>query len=271
MKNLLITLCLTPLLYGVEYAPSKPNPTEIRIVPVDPTPEPDNVQTTIVFPRRGEMMSQSPSPVQIRLDGYPVGTESDFERKNQLRVDPYGQSMRVIVDNLAPFNIYVSLNDSLDQNNLYYKLMLTQAIPYTLSSGAHSIRAFPVRSYGESLKQGEVFDAVLFYINTKKGSPEFNLKAPYLTYNEPLEGVSYQEGQPILLDFFLSNVELSNDGYKIRVTIDGTIQRILTSWIPYYIEGLSAGKHTLRLELLDEKNRPQPGLFNNTQKTIHIE
>jgi len=267
--GLLTTLLLSPL-SGAEFAPTKPNPTDIRIIPVRPTPEPDNVETNIIFPSRGEVLSQSRMEVQVRLDGYPVGTQSSFDRRKQIWNDPNGQSLRVIIDTFDPFEIYLSFVDTLDQNNVFFNLTLNKQIPFSLSSGVHAIRAFPIRSYGESLKQEGCFDAHLFYVNTKKGDQDVDLKGPYLTYNEPQERVSYREGKPILLDFYLSNVQLSRDGYKVRITINDDVVRILTMWVPYYIYGLKSGEHKIHLELLNEKNEVEPGLFNDVHKTIRV-
>ncbi|NDB85948.1 MAG: hypothetical protein EB127_25100 [Alphaproteobacteria bacterium] len=63
---------------------------------------------------------------------------------------------------------------------------------------------------------------------------------------------------------------MSVDGYKVKLTIDGKIQRTLTSWKPYYIYGLKKGKHTFKLELLDPSNKVVPGSFNTVEKTIVI-
>jgi hypothetical protein len=73
-----------------------------------------------------------------------------------------------------------------------------------------------------------------------------------------------------LLDFYLSNCDLSPDGYKVRLTVDGTMTRVISSWQPYYISGLKKGTHTIRLELIDEKNLLVPGIFNDNQRTITI-
>jgi hypothetical protein len=72
------------------------------------------------------------------------------------------------------------------------------------------------------------------------------------------------------LDFLISNCELTPDGYKVRLTIDGNVHRTLTSWQPYYIYGLSKGKHTIRLELLNKEEKV-PGSFNDVTRTIYVQ
>jgi hypothetical protein len=92
-----------------------------------------------------------------------------------------------------------------------------------------------------------------------------------LTYNEPSDNMPLTEGQPILLDFFISNCELTKDGYKVRLSIDGKGTRTLTSWQPYYIYGLKRGRHKVKLELLDPDDKVVPGTFNRVERTINVQ
>ncbi|MBS0630161.1 MAG: hypothetical protein JSS30_08090 [Verrucomicrobia bacterium] len=268
--RLLIALLICNLGFADTIPQTYTNPSTIRITSEVPTPEPDNVQTTIIFPREGEI-EMNPVNVQVRLLGFPVGTTSDFERRKEIYNDPEGQSLLIFIDNYHPFEVYNSFVDALDQSNVYFDLTLTKLIPYDLDEGMHVIRTFPARSYGEGLKNPQCFKARVFYIGSQIDNLDVNLNAPYLTYNEPLETLTYEAGKPLLLDFYLSNIQLSQDGYKVKVTIDGSVQRILTSWNPYYIWGLKSGQHTIRLQLLNEQNKVEPGIFNDVQRIITIE
>lgn len=258
--------------WGAEFGPSKQNPTDIRIVPVRPTPQPDNVELTLTFPKEGQVIySGSGITFQAQLQGFPLGTNSDFDRAKEIYNDPNGQSLLVFVDDYHPIEIYKSIVDALDPNNLYYNWTYTKTIPFNLSRGMHVIRAFPDRSYGESLKGPGTYAARIFYVGEKKDNLDVDLNAPYITYNEPLQTLRYSSKKPLLLDFYLSNIQLSRDGYKVRVTIDENVKRILTQWVPYYIYGLAPGSHTVQLELIDEKNELVPGLFNRIKRTIQID
>lgn len=268
--KVLLALWICNLGFAATIPQTYTNPSSIRITPEAPTPEPDNVETTILFPG-DEEVEVNPVNVQVRLRGFPVGTMSDFPRKNEIYNDPEGQSLLIFIDNYHPFEIYTSFVNALDQSNLYYDLTLTKLIPYDLGEGMHVIRTFPGRSYGESLKNAGCFQARIFYIGSQMNNLNVDLNAPYLTYNEPLETLTYEAGKPLLLDFYLSNIQLSQDGYKVKVTIDGSVQRILTSWTPYYIYGLKSGKHKIRLQLLNGQNEVAAGIFNDVERTITIE
>lgn len=257
--------------FAAEIGTKKPNLSNVRIVPVRPTPEATNVETRIVFPLEGQVLWSNPVRVQIRLMGFNVGTNSDFERAKEIFNDPEGQSLLIFIDNEHPLEIYKSTIDSLDNNNLFYDIMLTRRIPFYLKEGMHVIRTFPDRSYGESLKGSGCYAAGIFYIGRRMDNLDVDLSAPYLTYNEPLETLRYRSDKPILLDFYLSNIQLSRDGFKVKVTIDEDIVRSLTDWVPYYIYGLTPGKHTIQLQLIDEKNDQAAGLFNNVTRTITVD
>lgn len=268
MKPFFLFILISSCCFGAQTKPAPTNTSSIRVVPVDPTPEADNVESFISFPKANQRVYQLPVEIQLKLIGYPIGNMSDFDRQKELINDSQGQSMRIIVDEYPYLSIYSSFVDGLDNNNIFYDQTLTKQVPYDLDRGMHVIRAFPVRSYGESLKGSNCFAASVFYIGSKDSSVDIDLSGPYLTYNEPQGRYPYRPGRPILLDFYLSNTELSRDGYKVQLTIDGHVERQLTSWVPYFLYGLSRGKHSIKLELLDGQNKLVPGIFNTVEKEI---
>lgn len=275
MKSILfhvLALALCSLGFCAEIGQGKANPSDIRIVPVRPTPQPDNVELTLTFPREGQVLNWGGNvQIQAQLQGFPVGTNSDFDRAKEIYNDPNGQSLLIFIDDYHPIEIYKSFVDALDPNNLYYNVTLTTKLPFFLSEGMHVIRAFPDRSYGESLKGPGTYAARIFYVGKEKNNLDVDLQGPYITYNEPLQTLRYSAKKPLLLDFYISNVQLSRDGYKVRVLIDDTVERTLTQWVPYYIYGLNSGKHTIQLELIDEKNERVPGLFNKIKRVIQVD
>lgn len=248
-----------------------PNRKGIQVVPVEPTPDPDHVETRILYPKQREMKTSSPVKGQIRLDGMALGVDTEQPRKKEIWNDPEGQSLHVFIDNQPYFSINEALIDALDDVQDYFDQTADFEIPFKLQPGLHVIRTFPVRSYNESVKSDRAFAASIFYFQEKKDSPQVDLSKPYLTYNEPQgEYELDKNAKPILLDFYITNCELSRDGYKIRLTIDSDDVRTLTSWQPYYIYGLKKGVHHIRLELLDLQNKVVSGPFNDITRTIVI-
>jgi hypothetical protein len=248
------------------------NPKGLQVVPVEPTRDPDHVETRILYPKKNELKTSSPIRGQIRLEGIALGVDTEQPRSKEIWNDTEGQSLHIFIDNQPYFSVNEALIDALDDVQDYFDQTADFEIPFKLQPGMHVIRAFPVRSYNESVKSARAFAASIFYYQEKKDNSQIDLSNPYLTYNEPQGEYDYDRKnlQPILLDFYVTNCELSKDGYKVRLTIDNENQRILTSWQPYYIYGLKKGQHRIRLELLDLQNNSVSGLFNDVTRTIVI-
>lgn len=274
-KQVITTFCIGSILYtsllqaGVELKEGLPNPNDIQVVPMDPSPEPNQIRLRIQYPSDQEVETKLPVHMETRIDWFPLGYDTELPRRKEIYNDPKGQAIHVIIDNLPYFEINEALFDALDDHDEFFDQIAEFHIPYKLSPGMHIIRAFPCRSFGESLKQPKAFVSRTIYYQEKTPTLNVNLNEPYLTYNEP-QGEYPDEKQPILLDFYVTNCALSKDGYKVRLTIDGTNQRFLYDWVPYYLYGLSPGTHSIRLELINPQNIQVPGIFNDISKTFTI-
>ncbi|CCB88952.1 hypothetical protein [Simkania negevensis] len=267
VKKLLLSLFF--LSCSLSFAKDK----ELRVVQVSPSPESNTIVLRLIFPRPYENKRKNPVNVQMRIEGFPLGTMTQNDRAGQIFNDPDGQSIHVIIDNEPYLAFHQAVEDSFDENREFYDKIMSFAIPFNLKPGQHVIRAFPARSYGESLKGDGCFAAEIFYFQDRKKTDnlEVDLKKPYLTYNEPQGRYPLHESDPILLDFFLTNCELSPDGYKVRLYIDGKLSRTLTTWAPYYLYGLPKGIHQIKLELIDQNDKLVPGYFNVVQREIIIQ
>lgn len=259
----------TTLQAGVTLKEGAPNPNDIQIVSVDPSPSANDISLRIQYPKNGSIEKKQPVHIEVRADWFPLGIQTELPRKNEIYDNDVGQSIHVFIDDHDYFEINEALFDALDDHDEFFDQIAEKDIPFSLSPGSHIIRAFPCRSFGESLKNAKNFVSSIFYME-KKTPISMDLKKPFLTYNEP-QGSYKDATKPILLDFYINNCTLSKDGYKIRVTIDGQNQRFLYSWTPYYIYGLPKGTHTIRLELLSPQNTIIPGSFNDVQKQFTIE
>lgn len=147
-------------------------------------------------------------------------------------------------------------------NNEPYTAHYESTIEKELQTGKHLLLAFLSRSYHESLKHKEAY--ILHQVTVgQTDQPDFNMNDPHLFYSRPKGEYTAEEMQNLLLDFYLVNTELSQDGKKVRVWIDGT-EFILTQWKPYLVQGLQPGDHIFRIQLIDENNNPVPGPFNDS-------
>ncbi len=252
--------------------PESSEPTEqIRVVAVKRTPEPETAILALQVPKMGQVVGGNPVWLQTRIDGFALEADSQFDRAYEIVNSKLGQTMHIVIDNRPYFPINGPSIDPFNEQGWYYDQYYKFEVPYKLANGLHTVRIFLARSFGESLKGPNLFFASYFFVGQKGDeSQALILTKPYLTYNEPSNQIHLVEGKPVLLDFYLTNAELSPDGYKVKMTLDGKVERVFTSWQPYYIYGLKRGKHTMRLQLIDEKGKQVPGSFNDVQETFTV-
>ena len=96
---------------------------------------------------------------------------------------------------------------------------------------------------------------------------------PLLTYSRPKGEYKGAEADPIMIDFWLTNAKLQGDGgeYRVRLTLDGGQPHYIDRWAPVWFQGWTAGKHSVRLELVDRNgNVVENGGYNSTTRDITV-
>ncbi|HYP53667.1 MAG TPA: hypothetical protein VEQ42_09005, partial [Pyrinomonadaceae bacterium] len=96
---------------------------------------------------------------------------------------------------------------------------------------------------------------------------------PLLTYSRPKGDYKGADAAAIMIDFWLSNAKLEGDGgeYRVRYSVDGGTPQLLTKWEPVWLKGWTAGKHKVRLELVDrDGNAVDNGGYNTTEREINV-
>jgi hypothetical protein len=66
---------------------------------------------------------------------------------------------------------------------------------------------------------------------------------------------------------------LLGDGgeFLVRFTVDGGEAKFLDMWVPIWLKGWGAGKHTVKLELVDKSGNPVAnGDYNSTSRDITV-
>jgi hypothetical protein len=154
-------------------------------------------------------------------------------------------------------------------NNQPYTAHYEPSFTQNLQPGNYVALSFLSRSYHESLKNPEAYVLRQFTVGDVVAE-EVDLSGPNLFYSRPKGTYSGNDTKKIMLDFYLVNCELSEDGYKVRVTINGH-EFILTEWIPYFVEGLPMGENVFKIELLDEDGNLVESPFNRVERTIQLE
>jgi len=123
--------------------------------------------------------------------------------------------------------------------------------------------------YGNNVFLAFLTDKDGISIKTNKGSvlknavlggvePLFGMKQPHLFYYMP-----QSKTEEAILDFYLVNTAISENGNKVKVTINET-EFLLNKWAAYKIEGLKNPENTVRIQLLDKDGVLIDGPFNDS-------
>jgi len=228
---------------------SQPSPGEgkLNVIHAKNSPAPPNVRFQITEPTEDQVIQETDVTVKFKIENWKLYKEGD-----------HGQHLHLILDN-EPYQAHYSTDPFVFKN---------------VAPGPHVIRGFPSRPWHESVKQDPAFSMVQFYVGNK-GPDLIDPKKPMLVYSRPKGEYFLSKppfGQPvkgIMIDWFLGNVQLGKQtGYTVRATVNGE-EHIFREWRPHYVQGLSEGEHTFKLELL-HKGQPVEGNFNTTERKITI-
>lgn len=196
----------------------------------EPLTAADPIRVTIASPTENEVVANG--KVTFR-----------FDVSNYALAEP-GNHLHLIVDGKPYQAIYNT----------------TFTYPETLAEGVHTAVAFASRPWHEAWKNAQSVHVITFYVGRNTGERPIDYAKPLLLFSRP-KGT--QEGTDLtkptnaarmLLDFYLWNVDLNPDGYKVEMGIDGETL-VTDQWRPFWVTGLKDGKHTVTLRLLDKGGR----------------
>lgn len=235
-------------------ADSTAKPKEVIIVKGEHGPAFPDAKLTVTSPGPDEVIMTDSVMVRVSLTGVELAAPTPGEQSKGINFSPDGQHIHVIIDDKPYMAMYKQDSFSVG----------------ALAPGAHTLRAFPSRSWHESIKVPGAFVLHTFYVKEKTGEPLVKSNEPLLTYSRPKGDYKGADAQRILLDFYTANAQLGTDKYKVVVSIDGQVKDTLTEWVPYFIEGLADGEHTIALQLIGPEGQPVPGPFNASQQKIRV-
>jgi hypothetical protein len=240
----------------------------------------------IVSPAEGSTISSSTVPVKLDLSGDLKGYKPGMDPATKM-----GNHIHVILDN-QPYEAYYNIDGSA------FELR-------NVADGEHTLRVFASRPWHESYKNDGSFQMVKFTVKngnantnqpatTNSGqqmsntnaapTPEgkamqsstagaVDAKRPLLTYSRPKGEYKDADADPIMIDFWLANAKLVGDGgeYRVRYSVNGGEPKFVEKWAPLWLQGWTAGKHTIKLELVDKDgNVVDNGGYNSTSREITV-
>ena len=241
----------------------------------------------IVEPKADSTVASSTVKVKLDISGDLKGYKPHMDMETKM-----GNHIHVILDN-QPYEAYYNLDQEFELRNV--------------SDGEHTLRVFASRPWHESYKNEGSFQMVKFSV--KNGNADVNkpvttnsgntmsnananaaptpegkdmkestagavdAKKPLLTYSRPKGEYKGADADAIMIDFWLANAKLSGEGgeYKVRYSVDGGDAKFIEKWEPIWLSGWTAGKHTIKLELVDkEGNVVDNGGHNSTTREITV-
>jgi hypothetical protein len=148
--------------------------------------------------------------------------------------------------------------------------------PYTFKSlpkGTHMVRIFPVRPWGEAIKEPSALASVTFHVGEKDGKNTVEAGSPVLTVVAPRGKVKGDAGK-VLLDVLVSGCPVAEqsvaDSCRLRYKVDTQPEVTLTKVEPVWLEGLTAGRHAYVVGLTRDQ-KVAPGAFALYQGSFEVE
>ncbi|MEM9859253.1 MAG: hypothetical protein AAF843_17980 [Bacteroidota bacterium] len=231
-------------------AEDRDTPSAITISKVTGSPEYADASLTMNFPS-DTPLDTGAIAFDFKVENYELGAQTSDASTKGLANSGKGQHIHLIVDN-GPYSAHYDAQ-----------------FEKSLDEGSHVILAFLSRSYHESVKNANAFVVKQVTVGNPAEVEEVDFTAPHMFYSRPKGTYSGADTEKLLLDFYLLNVTLSEDGYKVRATINGE-EFMINEWAPYQVEGLPLGEVTVKLELLDAAGSNVAGPFNTVERTVTL-
>lgn len=248
-------------------------------------------------PAEGAVVNGSTVRVRLALSGDLKGYQP---HKNP---DGTGNHIHVILDN-QPYEAYYHLDQPFELRNVApgrHTLRVFASRPWHESyknEGSFQMVTFEVRGGGDPAQPTTTNSGQRMAdpanANANAGAANTNANAaatpegkemppstagavdkskPLLTYSRPKGEYKGADADPIMIDFWLTGGKLQGDGgdLRVRYTVDGGEPKYIDRWAPLWLSGWTAGKHTLRLELVGRDGNPvENGGYNNTSRDITV-
>lgn len=243
----------------------------------------------IVEPKADSTVNSSTVKVKLELSGDLKGYMPGMDMETKM-----GNHIHVILDN-QPYEAYYNIDREFELRNV--------------ADGEHTLRVFPSRPWHESYKSDGAFQMVKFTVKgggadttkpttTNTGNTMANANSgantsatpegkemqvstagkvdptkPLLTYSRPKGEYKGADADAIMIDFWLANARLKDGGgdYRVRYSVDGGEARYIDKWEPIWLAGWTAGKHKIKLELVDKDGKVvDNGGYNSTEREITV-
>lgn len=253
---------------------------------------------TIVEPKEGATVNGSTVKLNLKLAGDLKGYTPHKDPATGM-----GNHIHVILDN-QPYEAYYELGQPFELRNVSegaHTIRVFASRPWHESyknAGSFQMVSFTVKGGGDASKPTTTNGGQKMADNTNAAKPAATPAAaasptptaegkdmqpstggavdrskPLLTYSRPKGEYKGADTDAIMIDFWLSNAKLQGEGgdYRVRYSVDGGEAKYIDKWEPIWLSGWTAGKHTVKLELVDKSgNLVDNGGYNSTSRDITV-
>ena len=232
---------------GVPDGRGPSGPVTLKIV----SPKTDDV--IAIPPAEAGQPAATGAPVEVRIELTGYETFQDPATKQ-------GQYVALMLDNFATVFAYTDVT----------KPWVFKKIP----KGTHTLRAFPMRPWGESIKDAAAFATVTFSVGEKDGKNVNEPGAPILTVVSPRGKVKGDSGR-VLLDFVVAGCPITEKGAdpascRVRYKVDTEKEVTLSKPEAVWLENVAPGKHAYVVGITKD-DKIVPGAFTLVQGSFDLE
>lgn len=248
---------------------------------------------SIVEPKANATVNSSTVKVKLNISGDLKGYKPHMDEATKT-----GNHIHVILDN-QPYEAYYNLEQEFELRNVTdgeHTIRVFPSRPWHESyknEGAFQMVKFTVRGGGGDPTKPTTTNSGNTMANANsngnaaaavKPTPEgkdmqsstagaVDATKPLLTFSRPKGEYKGPDAEAIMIDFWLANAKLTGDGgeYRVRYSIDGGEAKHIDKWEPIWLSGWTAGKHSIKLELVDKSGNPvDNGGYNSTTREITV-
>lgn len=202
-------------------------------------------------PKNNATVAGNKVAFDFEVENYELGSQTKDKHADHCANSAKGQHIHLILNN-QPYSAHYEADFDKE-----------------LADGNYVGLAFLSRSYHESIKSKTAYQLFDFKVGEASSTSDFDATKPHMFYSRPKGKYVGKDTKHVLLDFYLVNTELSEDGYKVEAKINGNAI-VLDDWAAYIMEGLPMGENTIELTLLDAAGNAVDSPFNPVKRTVTL-
>jgi len=224
--------------------------SNIEVMAIPEGPAAPGASLKLTSPQNGAQLKPGEISFEYDVENFRLGSPTTIKTDYNLAESAKGQHIHAIL------------------NNEPYMAQYEPRFSKKLGEGRYLLMSFLSRSYHMSFKGNDDAHLIQFTVGDPEGEP-YDLKQPMLFYSRPKGTYNTADNPNVMLDFYLHNCVLSEDGYKVEAKIAG-FDFTITKWQPYVIRGLPPGINTITLKLVDGNGDIVDSPFNPVTRQFDV-